>query len=415
MRMRLLLLILLLSAGFCLPVMAADRINVTDYGAIPNDGQDDTAAINSAINAGHSIYFPPGSYNYYSSIYVPANTSYRFYGDGPGVSTIVFTGNPYTGFYGYNMGSATLEIDGLTLKAGSKNCGTGIYALWNQAGANEKFRTAIIHNVQIIGSTRTGDTGTYWTGGIYLNRAQNAVIDNVEINGNAADKETGATTATQFGIVWTADGYTTTGLQLSNIEVYFCNTGLQVNGSVEGVSANGFEFAFCGLANGVPAVDLSSNLPNLGSAFHLLNGHVGLLQNGVRLTNLRDARISKLFVLHPGGNSSARSGEHVTLNNCTDAVISDSTFVGLEAITGYTNYTDDTCIRLNNSHSVQVIGNYFTRVRPSGNGIGIAIQSDSNLVRVVNNVFETDSAGYGRVKQPYSDAAPDTYYWGNSL
>jgi hypothetical protein len=122
-----------------------------------------------------------------------------------------------------------------------------------------------------------------------------------------------------------------------------------------------------------------------------------------------------LFVLHPGGNSSARSGEHVTLNNCTDAVISDSTFVGLEAITGYTNYTDDTCIRLNNSHSVQVIGNYFTRVRPSGNGIGIAIQSDSNVVRIVNNVFETDSAGYGRVNQPYSDAAADTYYRGNSL
>src|SRR5437016_5858671 len=104
MKTRLFSIIRLFTLAFCLPAMGADRINVTEppYGAIPDDGQDDTAAINAAIWSGQSIYFPPGTYNYSGSIYVPANTSYRFYGDGPGVSTIVFTGNPYTGFYGYD-------------------------------------------------------------------------------------------------------------------------------------------------------------------------------------------------------------------------------------------------------------------------------------------------------------------------
>ncbi|HET54530.1 MAG TPA: hypothetical protein ENN33_04865 [Ignavibacteria bacterium] len=50
------------------PTTARHLFNVTTYGAVPNDGQDDTNAIKSAINAakvtgGVSIvYFPPGTY-----------------------------------------------------------------------------------------------------------------------------------------------------------------------------------------------------------------------------------------------------------------------------------------------------------------------------------------------------------------
>lgn len=36
--------------------------SVADYGAIPDAGNDDTAAITAALNSGHSIYFPPGEY-----------------------------------------------------------------------------------------------------------------------------------------------------------------------------------------------------------------------------------------------------------------------------------------------------------------------------------------------------------------
>ena len=63
MRTRLLSIMLLFSFGLCLSALAADRINITDppYGAIPDDGGDDTNAINAAMWSGQSIYFPPGS------------------------------------------------------------------------------------------------------------------------------------------------------------------------------------------------------------------------------------------------------------------------------------------------------------------------------------------------------------------
>jgi pectate lyase-like protein len=137
--------------------VAVDRINVTDYGATPDDGTDDTAAINSAVAAGTSIYFPPGSYNYTGRITVPANKSYRFYGDGPGVSVILFTG-PMAGIYAPTVGTSTLNVDGLTLEALTGSAGTAIYAAFNSG----KFRTATIQNVEIRGNAKTAiprDTG----------------------------------------------------------------------------------------------------------------------------------------------------------------------------------------------------------------------------------------------------------------
>ena len=64
---------------------AADRADVTGYGAIANDGGDDTIAIQNAVNAypGGSIYFPPGTYRFQGSLVLPQNVSYRLYGDGP--------------------------------------------------------------------------------------------------------------------------------------------------------------------------------------------------------------------------------------------------------------------------------------------------------------------------------------------
>jgi hypothetical protein len=195
--------------------------------------------------------------------------------------------------------------------------------------------------------------------------------------------------------------------------MFYCNTGLQTTGWVEGLYMTGFEIAFCGNF-GMPAVDLNSSAPNLGSAFHLVNGSVTDLQHGMRLTNLRDVRISKVWVIHSSGNPFASSGTDLALNNCTDAVISDDTFLGVDNEPNQ-HYPDETCILLSNSHSVQIIGNYFTHVLPANTGICIDVQSTSNRVRIVNNVFGGGSPEYGGVKQAYNDAGSDTYYWGNSL
>jgi hypothetical protein len=394
--------------------LAVDRINVTNYGATPNDGTNDTTAINAAVSAGRSIYFPPGTYNYTGLMYLPANQSYRLYGDGPGVSTIIFTGNSSAGIYGNAMGAKTLTVEGLTLQANTKNCGTAIQAFFNDTSANKKFHSAMIRNVQIVGSTRDGFTGSFWNGGMRLYKAQNSVITNVEISGNAVNEAVGVQ-ATQYGILWDSpSNYQTSGLHMSNLQIKYCNTALRTNGWVENLFLTGFEFVLCG-SFGSPAVDLnSSDTVNLKPAFHLVNGHVDFLEHGLRLTNLRGVKISKLLLIHTSGHEQALSGTDLALNNCNDAVISQCTFIGV----GY-DVDDEIGIRVNNAHFVQILGNYFTHMlplNPQGNpqDACINVQSNSSVVRIINNVFEI-TGGMGGVNIPYYDAAPGTYYRGNNL
>lgn len=403
-------IVLLFTLALYLPAEGAgaiDRINITasPYNAIPNDGISDTAAINSAIAAGKSIYFPPGTYNYTGLMTLPANTSYRLYGDGPGVSTIIFTGNPTAGIYAPNVGANTLNVEGLLLQGDTFNCGTAIYASFSEAGAATKFRTASIHNVQINGSNRSGGSGGYWTRGIHLYQAQNAVIDKVEINGNNSSVETGGP-PTQYGIVWeSSNTYATTGLEASNLQIKYVNTALQTNGWVEGVFVQGFEFTFCGQSN-MPVVDLNSfDTVNPKPGFHLVNGHVHTFQHGIRLTNLRAVKLTKLLILHHPTTDFGSSGNDIAFNNCSDGIVSQSTFIGGEYI------DNEAGILLNNAHFMRLEGNYFIRM-PKASSTCIVIWSNSNAVRVVNNLFEFSL--WSGIANRYSDAAPDTYYWGNN-
>src|SRR5262249_44193591 len=55
-------------------------INVTDFGAKPNDGGDDRQAVLNAINASHNgdtILFNGGTFNFSDEIIVPGNRTYK--------------------------------------------------------------------------------------------------------------------------------------------------------------------------------------------------------------------------------------------------------------------------------------------------------------------------------------------------
>jgi hypothetical protein len=382
--------------------------SVRSYGATGNGTTDDTAAINQAIAAGGVVYFPPGTYKYVGSMTLPPNTSYRIYGDGPGVSTILFTGNPNSGIYGPAMGTNTLNVDGLTLKANSYNCGTAITASFSESAA--KFRTAEIHNVQIIGSTRDGVTGFYWTNGIYLTKAQDSVIDNVEMSGNAQDQDHNPQgPPSQTGIVWTSSStYATRGVHLSSLEIKYFNTALQTSGWVEGLYLNKFELAFCGRMNmpNLPVVDLTVNAPGGAQkpTFHLVNGHIQGLSAGVRFTNLTGVKMSKVMFAH---NTAAGPGSIVEVNNCTDVVVSQCSFVG-----NGLNYPlfPENGILLTNANSVRIAGNDFNLMNaPATGGTGgcIVVQPNCSVVRIVNNLF-------GTVGQKYDDPGMIAYKWGNN-
>jgi polygalacturonase len=376
--------------------------SVRSYGATGNGSTDDTAAINAAIAGGTVVYFPPGTYKYIGAMTLPSNTSYRLYGDGPGVSTILFTGNPTTGISGPFMGTKTLNVEGLTLKANSYNCGTAISASFSEAGASTKFRTAAIHNVEIIGSTRDGYTGFYWSNGIYLYQAQNSVIDKVQIGGNNSSAQG---PPSQTGIVWaSSSGYATTGLQLSNLEIIWVNTALRTSGWVEGVYLTGFELTFCG-QNGMPVVDLAVNAPGgvQKPTFHLLNGHIQGLEGGIRLTNLTDVKIAKVHFLH---NAGALPGTMVDVENCTDVVVSQCNFLG-NALNGGSSLENG--ILLNNANSVRIAGNDFDFMTPSSGGSGscVVVQPNCSVVRITYNLF-------GAVGQKYNDPGMIAYKWGNN-
>lgn len=73
-------------------IQPANSRNVRDYGVVGNGVSDDTAAINTCVAAGGTIWFPPGNYRISGDIYVPADTTLQ----GGGMWYTTFVGDPAT-------------------------------------------------------------------------------------------------------------------------------------------------------------------------------------------------------------------------------------------------------------------------------------------------------------------------------
>jgi hypothetical protein len=377
-------IIALFNVSLCLSAMAGDRINVSHYGT-------DTNAINQAIAAGQSIYFPPGTYTYNGRLTVPAGKSYRFYGDGPGVSIIRFTTSE-GGIVGF-MGENTLTVEGLTLVSTSPDAGTAIYGSFS----GSFFRTATIRNVQIMGSARDGTSGGWWTHGIYLAYAAHSVIDKVEITGNK--------NVTQNGIWLDAPVCQTcpaaTGFNISNLQVKWCNSALKTSGHTEGLYLTGFEFISCGRGDpAVPAADLSQVN---GGAIHLVNGTVDSVGGGVFMTNQTFAKISNVRFVHTGPEAS--HGTMLYLHNGVGATVTQCSFYGLAPGSGlYENG-----IFVENMASVQLNGNNFNRMRPLGGSCIVALGGATTSFRVTDNLFSDVNSQYH-----IGPEVPSPYFHGNN-
>jgi hypothetical protein len=376
-------LTIVLNLLVCFSAMAVatvDRINVTAEGAIPNDGGDDSAAINAAFDHGQSLYFPAGTYNYSGSMILMgtlANKSFRLYGDGPGVSTIIFT-NAYAG--GINApapttGSRTLQVDGLTLQCGAA-CTTAIDATFT----SDSVRTATIHNVQIIGN---------WLNGIHLNHASHSVLDKVEIVG-------GSTTANGIWLQ-SPDDQASTGFNMSNLQIKDCNTAFRTSGHVEGIYLTGFEFKACG--RGAPAADLATL--NGGGAFHLVNGTVETPGNGVFLTNPIFGKISNVRFVHTGPNNSTM----LNISGGFNVNVSQCSFYGVDS----TTVTVEHGIFVSNATSVQINGNNFSHMRAlTGNCMNAS--GNCPALRITDNLFSMPFRNQYAISV---SGTPAPYYCGN--
>lgn len=89
-----------------------DRINVKDFGAVADDGIDDTDEIQAAIDGyagGVTIYMPPGKYDISSTIYLRRN-SVKLVGAGVGATQVTYTNAAGgTAFDGTTNGTDVLQ------------------------------------------------------------------------------------------------------------------------------------------------------------------------------------------------------------------------------------------------------------------------------------------------------------------
>jgi hypothetical protein len=327
------------------------------------------------------------------------NTSYRLYGDGPGISTILFTGTT-GGISATDMKDKTLQVEGLTLKANTASLAgaTALYGNFNSSeGANTKFRSATIRNIEIRGSDTTYNPTGYWGNGIWLYRAQNAYVEDVQIHGKYDFNAAGP--ASLVGLNWfSSTTYPATQIFLHNIHISYFQIAVATSGWVEGFYMSGFELIFCGYPspNSHAAMELTGANPNAVPVFHISDGHINQISSGIRITNAVTVDISRINFL-----AQKYDGTHVTLTNCSGVQVNDNAFNAVNV----SGETMENGIYSINSHSVVMRGNSFAHViTPGVNGSCIVVDSASSQAKILDNTFATSDALH-----KYNNMAADTY------
>jgi hypothetical protein len=428
MKTRILPVILLLNLAICgsaMALAASDRLNVCSYGAIPNDTAADTTQIMAAINAvmptptpgpGYlpppkSIYFPPGTYIFDGPMTLQANTSYRLYGDGPGVSTIIFTGsNP--GITGTDINDKTLQIEGLTLQAGSDGCSSAnvsaLYAEFNKAcdpGCGPILaKTATIRNVEIRGGPlRNTSTPTYyWANGITLKRAQNSVVEDVQVHGYFNQSTDGP--SPNIGINYlSTNTFATTLAFLHNIYVKYYQTGISAQGYVESFRLSEFELFWCGHQNPTRA-SIEMNVYNgssgyRGGVYHISDGHINQISSAIHMYTMNDVNIS-----HVDFSNQEFIGTNIELHDCSQVTLANNDFHDQGYSQTMSNGIYVFATSAGSSSGIIMSGNSFRTMAQSPWGACIVLDSGCRSVKILDTLFDTSAAAH-----KYANSAPDTY------
>lgn len=143
--------------------------SVLDYGAIPDDSTDDRAAIQAAINANTSVYFPPGEYSIDGKLTVPAGrTLYGPESGPPAIIRVRFDTLTNANNYALEVAGDDVTVRNLTI---SKDFVDGSYGVGILAQGRDGLT---IQGVEI-----SGYSARY---GIHLIESTNFEIDSVYIH-----------------------------------------------------------------------------------------------------------------------------------------------------------------------------------------------------------------------------------------
>ncbi|GAA6136104.1 hypothetical protein NBRC116188_28940 [Oceaniserpentilla sp. 4NH20-0058] len=180
------LLCLLLVAAH---VKASDVNNVMHYGAVPNDGADDTPAFVSAIsNSNGVVYIPAGEYNLSSQLRFTGSVQ-ALKGDGMGVSRLIWeSGNgvyfkPPVGYKGVAL------LQGISLITQASDSGNafhynGLNNVSNQIVNPRTKAKLVIRDIELNGYSSQAASG--WNRGAIIDESLGVIVSGFRFGGQVA-------------------------------------------------------------------------------------------------------------------------------------------------------------------------------------------------------------------------------------
>jgi len=286
-------------------------IKVTDYGANGLDAADDTAAIQSAVNALQAslnaggqgtLYFPAGLYRLSSRLDLNQGGAnwqkVTICGDGAHVSGIVVTGTQ--GVFKIDCTQPVpIFMHGLRIDPHTSNPSTAI-EITQQNGAVNGNRSLLMQDVRLF------TWGTrYFTGGIKGTGVVRPLLQNVDM------RSVGNDTYSSFGIHFTG-GY---GFDWQGGNIYGKQNGGVIESLGGAVNIRGPRFA----GGGLTSLTVNAN----GGSFSLNGAHMDAPRS-LLVSNANHAVIMNTLTISGPQNPDPPTGTTLEFRNCTDLHVRDN-------------------------------------------------------------------------------------------
>ena len=364
-----------------------DIVNVKDYGALGNGG-DDSTAINNAItrinssNYGGILYFPAGTYGMGTTALTTITKSVKILGDGIGVTTIALAatldgfninfsaapGPRFASAYDFTITTANAttantaltfkQKSGSTTKPSFEFCALSIEGCWskgifiNNAAFNDS-QGGTIRDISLVG---TQGATTRFDYGIYIAGASNINVSSVKLT--EADVGCFVSSSPKCEGVWVSDSIfvnTRLGVEAAGPNTWMTNIHANVS-NLYTTSLVGYGFYVTG------------NQSILTGCYMLTDKStsIGFYINAteVSMTNSRALRVSGTLT------NGLKMG-----SSCAQCVVSNNHFQSLSA-------SAITCAGNNNL----IEGNYYTDCAAT-----YPINDTSGLNNVISNNFSSNS------------------------
>lgn len=345
--------------------------NVKDYGAVGNNSNDDTSAINSAFSAlvalyatGHMgvLYFPRGVYVVSSSLSFNLGTGsaplnrggFTLRGDGPGVSTLKFTNSPtgitittgpiqQLGLENYQP----ITVEDLAITTSTVNSGTALSVIGDVSDA--RGRALVVNNV-VIATWGASDVTQQWVNGVYVKDCANVTFTSCNISGSLPTPGSSSGASTAAMLFESTGSHPVALIKVNHSQLYLWDKGISVTGtgSIEGIYITDTDFLNCnyGVYWSTSGVEEDLKITGCHMASYLQNVYV----NYCHRVFISDNN----FHLQDGGAFGSREG--VRLNYGTHSVIHDNFFRAAGSTTDV-----QTAVTIFNSSFVKTHDNTFER------------------------------------------------------